>query len=287
MTHDAIEKRTRVLVVEDIETLRDSYVLNLELEKRYRIDSAADLAQATDAITNRTYHVALVDIMLAGEKDVANRDGVKVLERIRNLNEGTKAVVLSIQPHTQLVREILKQYSAYDYLDKGAVRADGFSLVVGTIDKAAEASPVGDVPTWQAVVQDLAAGQWEEAQFVSEALGSLQFKGGFENLSRTLIGALQHFMPLLPLKRGQRGFLFDSGAGKFRGHFWSKGQGCAIRLVLCGRQPPTADSDSRSDPRAQLLLARDKADLSVRVEQVSDAARQDFAETTPSGAAPQ
>lgn len=280
MAQDAIDKRTRVLVVEDIAELRDSYVLNLELEQRYRVDGAADLVAATEAITNCTYHVALVDIMLAGEKDVANRDGIKVLERIRGLNEGTRPVVLSIQPHRQLIRDLLIEYDAYDYLDKDAVRAAGFPMIVETINRATEASLVGGVPTWDAAVQSLTAGERGEGQLVSDAMGRLQFKGGFENLRGTLLMALRYFMPLLPARAEPRGLLFDSASGDFRGHFWSKGQRCAIDIVLSAGQ--RADGSGSSDPPSGALFAREKGGLVIRVEEVP-AARADFVATTAAG----
>jgi CheY-like chemotaxis protein len=280
---DAVDRRTRVLVVEDIDTLRDSYVLNLELEKRYRVDSAADLLEATAAVASCTYHVALVDIMLAGEKDVANRDGVKVLERIRELNEGTKPIVLSIQPHPQLVADLLQDYGAYGYLDKDAVRqGGGFGKVVALVDKATDASPVGIVPTWNAVVQNLLAGQADEGTFVSEAMDRLQFKGGFENLRETLVSAMRYFLPLLPPTKDRGGLAYDVDNGAFGGRFWSKGQGCAVEVALTGGQQASAEAIG-GQHSGGVLLAQEKAQLAIRVEQLPQAARQEFLASSSSG----
>jgi CheY-like chemotaxis protein len=272
MARDGADKRTRVLVVEDIETLRESYMLNLELEGEFRVHGARDLQEAITALARCTYHVALVDIMLAGESDESNRDGVTVLERIRDLGEGTQAVALSGQRHTQLAAQIVRDYGAFDYLDKNEVSQVGFAAIAAKVTAAATASPVGAVPSWDAIAATLGDGR-SEAVFVSELMGELKFKGGAATLTSVLPAAAQHLAPLAPATTGG-GVSLDPAQGTFHGSFWSKGQGCAIDFAI-GRTadaPQVGDADASSD----LLVARDKAGLSVRVVRLSDCSRDAF-----------
>src|SRR5437660_1332521 len=91
-----MDMRPRILIVEDIEDMREVWRAVFE-RADYRADGAATAEAAQRAIDRCTYHVALVDIMLAGRDDVSDRSGVKVLKYLRDLAEGTRALVLSGQ----------------------------------------------------------------------------------------------------------------------------------------------------------------------------------------------
>jgi DNA-binding NarL/FixJ family response regulator len=170
MSDQALERRPRILVVEDIQVMRESYVDNLEIDDDYYVDAAANLSDALAAMQRRTYHVALVDIMLAGEKDIANRDGVRVLEQIESQGEGTRCIVLTAQRETQLVRDFLRNLNAFDYLDKSVVGSKGFAAIANAIAEALASSPVGREIEWNDVVKVLAGGAYEE-RFVSDLQG--------------------------------------------------------------------------------------------------------------------
>ena len=274
MTAEPVDKRVRLLVVEDEETTRNMYVRNLGLKENYRIDVAADLTAAIQALESCTYQVAIVDIMLAGPKDTANRDGVMVLERLRDLDEGTLAIVLSAQDETQLVREFLKEYDAYDYLSKDALLKRGLDQMIELVAKAGDNSPVGRSPDWDLVVASL-AGERDEPMFVSEVMGKLAFKGGFENLRGNLSSTLRYLVPLVPARDDSGGLDFDENRDAFSGLFWSKGQGCAIEFVLSGS---TRDGSDASRPEADgVMLEREKGGLRVMVRRRPDEPREAFA----------
>ncbi len=270
MTHESVDKRVRLLVVEDVETTRNMYVRNLELDGDYRVDTAADLEQATAALDLVSYHVALVDIMLAGPKDTSNRDGAKVLERIRDMGEGTRAIVLSGQSETQQVREFLKELDAFDYLDKDALLEAGIGKMVEYVDTASAGSPLGSTPSWEIVSRAL-GGAREEPEFVSEML-ALRFGGGFENLRQTLAASIRHLLPLLPPREGEAG-LTVNGAGAMSASFWSKGQGCAVEIAVVGKNSTEAPPSGE-----ETLLAREKGGLGVSVTRL-DEPRQAFADS--------
>jgi len=266
MKDDSVDKRTRVLVVEDVDTMRKMLVRSFLLRGNYRVDEAANLDEAMVALNTCTYQVALVDIMLAGAMDTANRDGAKVLERIRDLDEGTRAIVLSGQDEPQLARDFLKEFGAADYVAKSTLGKSGVGKLVEMVAAEAEASPVGEKPSWDAVIAAL-AGDRDEPMFVSEAM-KLNFKGGFENLRNNLGTAIRHLMPLLPERAGNG--LVANGNG-FSGRFWSKGQACAVELSLLD-----SESDNSADAD-RMIFEREKGGLRVVVSRLPDIERDAFA----------
>ncbi len=270
-----MDRRARVLVVEDIATLRESYVANLELEGEFRVDAARDLQSATDALERCAYHVAIVDIMLAGEKDVANRDGVHVLRRLQMLDEGTSALVLTAQEHPQLARDILKRYGAFDYLAKAVLQKDGMPALLEKVRSGVKESSAGAV-SWESAI-DLLRGPRSEDELVADVMHRLQFKGGFENLNRTLVAALAHVAPLVPRRGNADGLTFDERDQVYRGTFWSKGQAASIELAIGGKDSSMATED------ATTLLERDKAGLHVRLLKADGLERPAF-EPTPATA---
>lgn len=272
VARESTDKRVKILIVEDIETTRNMYARNLGLKGDYLLETAADLAEATSALEARTFHVALVDIMLAGPEDTANRDGTQVLDLIHELDEGTRAVVLSAQKEPQQVREYLKGHEAFDYLEKGDLLESGIGKMHEYVAEAAANSPVGAEPSWEAVVAAL-AGDCDEPAFVAEVMGKLKFKGGFENLQRALTSSVRYLLPLVPVD-GNGGLVFDEARQAMTARFWSKGQGCAVEFILSGKEGDEADGAVAADG---LLVAREKRGLSVVVAQLPEARREAFA----------
>lgn len=276
MSRESVDKRVRVLVVEDIETTRNMYVRNIKLHADYRVETAGDLADALMALDALTYHVAIVDIMLAGPDDTANRDGTKVLDRIRELDEGTRAVVLSAQKEPQQVREFWKNHDAFDYLEKDELLKSGIGKMIEYVSDAAKDSAVGTEPNWDAVVDALAGGR-DEPAFVSEVMGKLKFSGGFENLQRTLRTSTRYLLPLLPPLDIEPGLAFDDESGAMVARFWSKGQGCAIEFALSGKD--SQDQHEGAGLGDRVLSEREKGGLRVVVSRSSDLARDAFADS--------
>jgi CheY-like chemotaxis protein len=276
-----MDERLRVLVVEDIGTFRDSYIANLELEK-YRTDGAANLASAIAALETCAYHAAIVDIMLGGEKDMTNRDGVKVLERIRDLAEGTQSIVVSRQEELQRVRDFLKEYGAFDYLDKKELQLHGVTLLLDMVRKAVDASRLRSIPSWEEVVKPF-RGDNSEMIFVSECLRLLNFKGGFENLSASLSVVFRHLFPLCVPKQPAgvaRGMKYVDDLGAFRGQYWSKGQGCSVEILLAGSKGKEVLDHHISTFGAEALLERrDRLGLSIAVLALRDSLRGDYLES--------
>jgi DNA-binding response OmpR family regulator len=266
--------RKRILVVEDEAPFRESCVANLK-RANYHADGAESLSAAKASLELRNYHVALVDIMLAG-KDESNRDGVEVVEHIRKLGEGTATIVVSAQDKSrELVRDLLKEYGAFDYIDKRTIGATGTKALLEVVERALQNSANQNLSSWERIVRELGSGQSEEA-FAGNFLHHLEFKGGFENLSHSLQRACIHLMPLIKKKGDDRGMRYNADEREFKGQYWSKGQGRAVELLMFGRQhraPLTAGVES------SILYQAEKGGLSTLIVELSEMDRDDFVES--------
>lgn len=273
--------RPRILIVEDIDDMRESWRAVFE-RVDYRADGAATAEAAIKAIDRCTYHVALVDIMLAGKDNVTDRGGVKVLKYLRDLAEGTRALVLSAQKgDVPLVRDLLKEYGALDYLAKWEIaERGGNDFLVQKVKGALSVSAHGEALTWEQLIGSLAWGL-PEPFFVSECLNFLEFKGGFENLRRSLLGVCQHLVPLLVEVGTTKAIGRDKVPEVFSGTYWSKGQGSAIELLIYGKNARTGVVERGWGLSGRKLLhERTKGDLSVVVIERPDLAREQFGPTS-------
>ncbi len=273
-----MDKRPRILVVEDIDLMRETWLAVFEREN-YRVDGAATAEAATTAIDRCSYHVALVDIMLAGD-DTSDRGGVEVLKYLRDLGEGTRALVLSAQSNDiTLVRDLLIEYEALDYVAKWDIQEKGHDFLVQKVKGALSNSSHGKAVTWEQLTGSLAWGLSERI-FVSECLSFLEFKGGFDNLNRSLLTVCQHLVPLLVEIGTTSAIGHDKVPEVFSGRFWSKGQGTAIELLVYGKNARTEVLEREWGLLGRKLLhSRCKGDLSIVILERPDLARAQFGPT--------
>jgi len=264
-----MEKRKRVLIIEDVATTLESYIMNLEEE--FSVHGACNLHEAKSAIEKCTYHVALVDIMLAGS-DETNRDGVLILEYLRDLDEGTKAIVVTSLNEGKSVRDYLINLKATDYINKEQLIDEGMSIVKSKINEVIGNNPLKEPIKWETLIKHLAFGIREEI-FVSQCLDKLKTKGGFENLSTTLISVCNYLMPLLIPKNIEKSLEIDSKLSVIRGKFWAKGQGKAVEIILCNE---SLNSEEIVTDSKNKLLESIKKGLKIIIYNLPDARREDF-----------
>lgn len=270
---DTIDNRHRVLFVEDVDSMRESYLANIR-RQNYRADGAANLAAAIDAIDKCTYHVAIVDIMLAGPRDTSNRDGLEVLRHIRSLDEGTQTIVLSGQENDlQLVSDSYAEHKVFSYILKNKVREEGVSFLLQAIQNAVANYPTKS--TWNDLVNQIA---WPigEALFVSECLRLLEFNGGAGNLLNSLLTSCNPLMPLLVPKQSERALPYDKELDLFRGIFWSKGQGKAVEILVSGKNVSNALEKALTG--RIILDKREKAGLSICIAEALESSRSEFSD---------
>lgn len=90
---DMVKEIWRAIVVEDTEDWQDRFKGYLE-EAGFEVIIAPSLGKADFLINRYFFHLAVVDLAL-DPKDDTNRDGLKVLKKIQDLNEGTCSMLIS------------------------------------------------------------------------------------------------------------------------------------------------------------------------------------------------
>lgn len=226
-----------VLIVEDDSAVRTSYV-NYLRRKGFTVAEAHDRGSAIEAIHNRTFHVALVDIMLAGE-DVTNRDGVAIIEQLNALGEGTLAVAVSTQDDTQLAADLVQKYKAYRYLSKTTVRRGRFEPLVEIVERAyadLELHPFGLDSVQRKNRSALAylAGGGQALVLAFNRWLSVLGRNASPNTLENLIEVFfSRWAPILPLKGEEEYLRTDENNQLLHGTFWSKAEAKAVDLIIC------------------------------------------------------
>jgi hypothetical protein len=177
---------------------------------------------------------------------------------------------------------LLKEYKALDYLVKQEIPdRGGNDFLVQTVNDALRKSALTKALSWEQLVEILAWGL-SEATFVSQCLKFLEFKGGVENLSRSLLTVCEYLVPLLVEVGTTCAIGHDKVPEVFSGRYWSKGQGSAIELLIYGKNARTevVEREWRLSER-KLLHDRRKGDLSIVVLERPDLAREQFGPTPP------
>jgi CheY-like chemotaxis protein len=285
-----MDKRHRILIVEDVKNMRDTWRAVFKHED-FRADGAATLEEAMRAIDRTSYHVALVDIMLAGEKDVSDRGGVSVLQYLSDLHEPTQCLVISGQDtDITLVRDLLKDFAVFDYIEKKNIEQQGNDIVNKKVKNAAGECSLTKPIGWSSLIRSLLADYSEdrkaayvvEHNAVSRWLPILAFRGGFENFSNSLVAMCQNLAPLHAASAGDKILSFHEAPNVLSGMYWSKGQGTAVELLVFGNGSPRESVDKQWDlANRNILYDRTKADLSTIAVARPDLSRSDFVANAP------
>jgi CheY-like chemotaxis protein len=230
----------RVLVVEDEPGLRDSMARFLRSEG-FVVDEASDFQGAVFQLSSRTYHVALVDIMLGGEERT-NRDGLRVIDEINNLGEGTSVVVMSLHNDPQVSADTLQVQNVFRYISKSRIIKEGMEIVLADVRKA-EAQTTLHLFGWSRTTGDrriarscLSYLAGDGPQLIISFNKWSQLLG--PKISPTLLEeAITEFVtpwaPLLPLHDSTDYISADESLKCLIGTFWSKSFGLAVTLVIC------------------------------------------------------
>lgn len=265
-----LDRKRRVLVVEDIEDISQSYKEILE-NAGYDVDIVETARTAVKALEGKLYDLALVDLTLK-EEDITYKGGLEVLDAVKRLNEGTKTIVASA---TTEVKDSVASYrrGIDDFLMKNTTSSKEIVDTIGAVLKDHRPRFFGDFPTLTAY---LAAPEvtpiWEHP--IERALGC-----GYESMQKILWKALRPYVPILRRRDGAESLTTDPGRRAVGGLFWSKAAGCAIWFSARGEggsfiEPPhdrpehLADFDGRKVAAAvwRVDVPRDQFLESIRDE---------------------
>ncbi|HLI91438.1 MAG TPA: response regulator [Ktedonobacteraceae bacterium] len=113
-----MNRKGRVLVVDDLETWRKELTLTLQREG-YHTDSASTTAEVQERLNETFYHLLILDIRLE-DSDSSNTEGIELLRELgeRGLGEATAVIILSAYGTQEQMRLAFKDYKVADFLSK-------------------------------------------------------------------------------------------------------------------------------------------------------------------------
>ena len=143
----------RALVVED-DLSWQQIISEILSDCGLDVDAAANLQDATAQLKSQSHRVAVVDLSLS-PNDHNNYDGLRVLDAVRRLDPGCRAILLTGFATVELAVTALTDYGAFTFLRKESFHRSQFRDIVYRIlvsppvlTPAAQApAPTGSVPS--------------------------------------------------------------------------------------------------------------------------------------------
>jgi ActR/RegA family two-component response regulator len=112
---DALPERPRVLIVDDQKNWQEA--LHDMLESMYDVEIVASYDAARNHLRQRTFHVVVSDQRLV-DTDATNIQGIRLLDDVHALEDGTQAIIVTGYPTIAAAKEALRGREAYDYMLK-------------------------------------------------------------------------------------------------------------------------------------------------------------------------
>jgi CheY-like chemotaxis protein len=229
----------RVLVVEDMPDISDSYRFHLE-RAGYLVDIVDTRKAAIEALRAKFYDVALVDLSL--KDDVTNKGGIDVLDAINQMQDGTKAIVASA------TSEIKDSVASYDrgikgFIMKGAITSKDIVEKIEGALKDHRRPILGDFPTLTAYLATPEVTPIWEHQ-VQSALDC-----GYDSMNKILWKAFKPYLPVIRKRDGTPALTIDKARSAVGGMFWSKGEGSSIWFSARGERGSFLEPETPASKR--------------------------------------
>jgi len=241
-------EKGKVLIVEDEATWRKLYQKVLEKEG-YQVWTAGSLPEALDLLDRHFFHVAIVDIRLV-DTQPGNQDGIEVVKRISQADEGTRAIIITAFGTIQMTRDAFKEYQVFEFMEKQTHDQARFCQVVEQAVEEAK-SQVMDRKLRGPGLRDLIRGF--SPQEIQEALAS----GGLEELDTLFRGLLYDFHPLLLDRQEARLIEREGKPALVEACYWSRMLGQPI-VVRFGRRQDVEEEARAFDQHPQESRTRFK-----------------------------
>jgi CheY-like chemotaxis protein len=214
----------RILIVDDDKEVTKQ-VEEWLLEVQAECDRAHSEDEALERLKCKTYHLALLDIMLTSSQQ--DRGGIRLMQYISYLNEGTLYVALSRDKDHRKVIEALRLHVT-DWLDKHTLRRP--SDLVNPIQMALKTCKLRKLGGFRTLTSYLAFPEKVVSYWEGKAIETLGVS--FDLFNDVLWRLVEFTLPALRINDGSPAFSFDKEQKSLDGLFWSKGLGKPIWLVL-------------------------------------------------------
>lgn len=268
-----MKDKKRVLLVEDSNVLMRTYAKVLA-SVGYEVEAVSNLKDAINNIEDNTYHVALIDIQL-DEDDENNRDGLRVIERIHSLQEGTAIVILSGLDALDVAVEAYERFGLHKYLEKKKFNTP--DQITTAVKNAFEASRIRELGSFKSIT-DLLSGGRSTQHWENECLRALKPSGGMRGLNQVLTEFCKPYTPLLPKKELSPPMQIVADKEIAYGEFWSKAFGKALLLSLHSKDSTGRPSMVDQFGPVELIRNYEKANVVGSVFSLPKATRHKFVE---------
>ena len=230
--------KLNILVVDDRADHREMFqeILDSGGYPSEQITTAANLEEALHQLDRKFFHVAIVDNRLV-EKDSKNEDGLKVLDKMHKLDEGTQAIFCSAFATLDTAGKVLEKYKGFTTTvlskEEAARNPDHVLDLFHTAEKRArevyrlkyggeEEAILGRITPLLASPDDLRV-------WTFNATNQLGLRGGQIMFMRFVRSYFRLLMPLLKSKV-QSVAKIDGKLGTITAQFWSKYLGQPILM---------------------------------------------------------
>jgi CheY-like chemotaxis protein len=241
-----------ILIVEDEEEWREIYKLAVkDHAPDLTVMTAESRAVAERLIDAAKFAVAFVDISL-DTSDGSNRDGLKVMQKIRATGDETSIIVVSGrggQDALSIARDALKKYGAYDAVAKMTTDSDQLGeLLAGGLQEYRKVAATNRVE-----VRDALRGATTEMSWDDQVTRAIGFRGDVQRFYGFLDELMAGQLPIVPRGGGQP-VTVDPDRGLVHGDYWSRGT--AVAAVVCFGAPAQVDKAIDGASAEGMLLGR-------------------------------
>lgn len=274
-----------LLIVEDDVEWRDAYSRTAAKSGAFRVKIAEDLRSAKALIDEIQFAVAFIDVGLDVNDD-QNVDGLRVMEKIRSVDEATSIVVVtgrSGRDVMPITKDALRRFNAVDIVAKPETAPGEIQkLLLSGLEEYEK--QLAEAPSGHESLR----GDMEQRFWDDEMLRVTRAKGGVPDLYHFIDRLLGSFTPLIPSRPGVA-LRSDAATHLAHGAYWSRAIGQAI-VVCFGADGKLAEPVSAAKtanvllekyPVGEILAEHSAHGLSGVVFAHGEASRDQFASSTP------
>jgi ActR/RegA family two-component response regulator len=218
---------------------------------------AGSYHEAEDQLNRRHFHLALIDLRLRSE--TKELEGKKLVQKIKELNEGTNTIVITGYADPTITTELLKQLDAFYLFEKGKPLTSLVEQIKNAIWQAQDEYQVRFNSA-----MDFLRGSQDIHSWAAEALQALLGSSRVSriddlgNLRKLLDNLLENLYPLL-YHREDGGAIIDSKGGMVCARCWSKALSGPVYIKFAQQDrlnPEMGDADTNSIASVQRVFTK-------------------------------
>lgn len=222
----------RVLIIEDRPKMLEMGRRIIE-DEDHEVDVATNKNEALILVNLKTYHVAIVDIMLAGEDVRHDRGGIDVIRRIKELDEGTETIVWTATKDFDVAVETLGNMKVFALIKKENLERAANLLT--PLNNALEQCELKLYGPHERLLEYLSYP--ESTDFWSGKVLQHIRAGGHDVFDRFMENLLKKMLPVLRPKDEKPFFTLDSTNKTLTAICWSKAIGEAVLVFVSPVHP--------------------------------------------------